>query len=167
MKNLKKAEFTVIALTLLCLSFTAGYFIGRGTSVEVISFERLALPSEPVLVTESADTSIAAGSPDTASALPPVPGTSKPVSDSISPPPAVPTADVAAEPAQQDKININIASQSRLEELPGIGPVLARSIIDYRDKNGGFGSIEQIMDVDGIGEKKFAAMKDMITIGKG
>ncbi|NMA25020.1 MAG: helix-hairpin-helix domain-containing protein, partial [Clostridiales bacterium] len=96
-----------------------------------------------------------------------VTGISESVPESMSPPPVAPTADVAVEPAQHGKININIAPQSKLEELPGIGPVLARSIIDYRNKHGDFDSIEQIMDVDGIGEKKFAAMKDMITIGKG
>jgi comEA protein len=167
MKNLKKAELAVIALTLLCLSFSAGYFIGRGTSVEVISFDRLATPSEPAMVAEPADTGGAAGSLNAASAVSPVIVISESVSESTSPPTAVPTTDAAAEPVQQGKININTAPQSKLEELPGIGPVLARSIIDYRDKHGGFDSIEQIMDVDGIGEKKFAAMKDMITIGKG
>lgn len=167
MKNLKKAELTVIALTLLCLSFSAGYFIGRGTSVEVVSFERLVPPSVPASVIEAAGAVAAAGSPNTEPAASPDPGPSGPIPGSTSPPPAILAEDGAAEPAQQDKININIASQSRLEDLPGIGPVLARSIIDYRDKNGGFGSIEQIMDVDGIGEKKFAAMKEMITIGKG
>ncbi|MGB9749528.1 MAG: helix-hairpin-helix domain-containing protein [Caldisericia bacterium] len=62
-------------------------------------------------------------------------------------------------------ININTASQKELEELPGIGPTLAQRIIDYRDKNGYFQTIEDIKKVSGIGDKKFEAIKDLITVG--
>lgn len=62
-------------------------------------------------------------------------------------------------------ININTASQKELEELPGIGPTLAQRIIDYREKNGYFQTIEDIKKVSGIGDKKFEAIKDLITIG--
>jgi|YelNatPaOPRAMG01_1025707.scaffolds.fasta_scaffold00849_7 competence protein ComEA len=62
-------------------------------------------------------------------------------------------------------ININSASQKELEELPGIGPTLAQRIIDYREKNGYFQTIEDIKKVSGIGDKKFEAIKDLITVG--
>ena len=61
-------------------------------------------------------------------------------------------------------ININLASSSELESLPGIGPSFAQRIIDYRENNNGFKSIEEIMAVPGIGEKTFEGIKDQITI---
>ena len=62
-------------------------------------------------------------------------------------------------------ININLATQADLEMLPGIGPTTAANIIAHREANGPFATIEAIMDVPGIGEGKFAAMKDLITVG--
>ncbi len=61
-------------------------------------------------------------------------------------------------------ININSASLSDLQKINGIGAVKAQSIIDYREKNGGFKSIEDIKNVDGIGEKTFEKIKDKISI---
>lgn len=63
-----------------------------------------------------------------------------------------------------EKININTASLSELDTLPGIGPTTAQRIIEYREQNGGFNSIEEIMNVSGIGEAKFEKIKDLITI---
>lgn len=62
------------------------------------------------------------------------------------------------------KININLASASQLEELPGIGPSLAQRIVDYRDKHGAFKTIRDLMKVQGIGEKKFAALEEYVTV---
>jgi competence protein ComEA len=62
-------------------------------------------------------------------------------------------------------IDINLATQADLEMLPGIGPTTAANIIAHREANGPFATIEAIMDVPGIGEGKFAAMKDLITVG--
>lgn len=62
-------------------------------------------------------------------------------------------------------IDINLATQADLEMLPGIGPTMAANIIAHREAHGPFTTIEAIMDVPGIGEGKFAAMKDLITVG--
>lgn len=62
------------------------------------------------------------------------------------------------------KININTATQASLETLPGIGPALASRIIAYRQTNGPFKTIEEIKEVSGIGEKRFEAIKDLITV---
>lgn len=61
-------------------------------------------------------------------------------------------------------ININTATQAELESLPEIGPSIAKEIIAYRQKNGPFQKIEDIMKVRGIGEKIFEAIKLLITI---
>ena len=61
-------------------------------------------------------------------------------------------------------ININKASLEELDTLPGVGPATAQKIVDYRTQNGGFKSIEGIMDVSGIGEVKYAQLKDKISI---
>ena len=62
------------------------------------------------------------------------------------------------------KVNLNTAGKEELCSLDGIGETLAGRIIEYRNKNGKFTSIEQLMEVSGIGEKRFAAVKDHITI---
>lgn len=61
-------------------------------------------------------------------------------------------------------ININNADLEELQKINGIGEVKAQSIIDYREKNGGFKSIEDIKNVDGIGSKTFEKIKDKICI---
>jgi competence protein ComEA len=62
-------------------------------------------------------------------------------------------------------ININTATQTELESLPGIGPALAQQIIAYRKVHGPFATIEDIIDVPGIGPKTFEKIKDLITVG--
>lgn len=61
-------------------------------------------------------------------------------------------------------VNINTADADKLATLKGVGPALAQRIIDYREQNGAFKSIDEIKNVRGIGEKKFAAFQDKITI---
>lgn len=61
-------------------------------------------------------------------------------------------------------ININKATQTELESLPGIGPSTALKIISYRNEQGNFSSIEDIKNVNGIGESKFENIKDLICI---
>ena len=63
------------------------------------------------------------------------------------------------------KININTASKEELMALDGIGEVFAERIIEYREKNGGFLSVDELKNVQGIGDKRFSAIEDNITIG--
>ena len=65
---------------------------------------------------------------------------------------------------EDGKVNINLADQSKLETLPGIGPAKALKILEYRKEHGSFQSIEEIMNISGIGEKTFANLKEAITI---
>lgn len=62
------------------------------------------------------------------------------------------------------KININTATQTELETIPGIGPSTALKIIKYREENKKFKSIEEIKEVSGIGESKYNSIKDKITV---
>ena len=66
--------------------------------------------------------------------------------------------------SSSDLVNINTADAARLATLKGIGPSLAQRIIDYREQNGAFKSVDEIKNVRGIGQKKFDAFKDKITI---
>jgi competence protein ComEA len=68
--------------------------------------------------------------------------------------------------ASKAKVNINTANRAELETLPRIGPAVSQRIIDYRAKNGNFKRIEDIMKVNGISEKIFAQIKDLITVGQ-
>lgn len=61
-------------------------------------------------------------------------------------------------------VNINTADATLLETLPGVGPSTAQKIIEYRDANGPFTTIEDIMQVPGIGEGKFAEMQNFIIV---
>lgn len=62
------------------------------------------------------------------------------------------------------KINLNTASQTELETLPGIGPAKAQAIIDYRENSGPFKAIEDIRSISGFGEKTFEKLKEHISV---
>lgn len=70
-----------------------------------------------------------------------------------------------SQPAFAGMVNINTASQQQLDELPGIGPVKAKSIISHRESHGPFKRKEDIMNVHGIGKGIFGGLKDTITVG--
>lgn len=78
---------------------------------------------------------------------------------------AAPPPPGSAPGAATEKININTASVEELDKLPGIGPAIAKAIIDYRSKNGLFKKIEDINAVKGIGDALFEKIKDQITVG--
>lgn len=126
----KKLELTILAITLVFMAFTAGFFIGRSSVSSNIIIETqhggtVSLNED----NKNSDTS------DT--------------DESFTP----------------GFININTADEDELTELPGIGEVIAQRIIDYREENGDFQSIEEIKNVSGIGDSVFADIRSMITVG--
>jgi competence protein ComEA len=169
MKNFRKAELAVVAVTLLILVFTAGFFAGRSSGAHVIRFDQL--PSTPAAASAPAASAPAASAPaasaPAASAAPGVaasPGLRNEPGANASPA-ATAAAGTASVSAPAGLLNINTATLAELDALPGIGQVLAGNIVEYRQKAGGFKSIQQLMDVEGIGEKKLEAVKNLITVG--
>jgi len=69
-----------------------------------------------------------------------------------------------ARPASTAVVNINTASAAELEGLPGIGAKTAARIVEYRQKNGPFKKIEELMNVRGVGEKNFLKLKPQLTV---
>lgn len=68
--------------------------------------------------------------------------------------------------APTSPINLNTATQTQLEALPGVGPKAAQRILEYRKQNGSFKKVEDLMNVKGFGEKTFLKLKPMLTVDK-
>jgi competence protein ComEA len=83
----------------------------------------------------------------------------------IPPPPGI-AASAAGDPAAQAGalVNINTATATQLEELPGVGPVTAESIIAFRSEHGAFTDVEELLDVSGIGDATLAEIAPHVTI---
>ncbi|MEU6675973.1 ComEA family DNA-binding protein [Streptomyces sp. NPDC046925] len=94
---------------------------------------------------------VAVGEPAAASAAPAVPAA--PGAGSAAGPPG-------ASPAAQ--VGLNTATAEQLDELPGVGPVLAQHIIDYRTEHGGFRSVDELREVNGIGDKRYADLQNLV-----
>jgi competence protein ComEA len=74
-------------------------------------------------------------------------------------------AQEAARPARAaTPVNLNTATADELEALPGIGPATATRIVEYRQKNGPFKKIEDLMNIKGIGEKSFLKLKPLVSV---
>ncbi|WFF10121.1 ComEA family DNA-binding protein [Micromonospora sp. WMMD1076] len=61
-------------------------------------------------------------------------------------------------------VNLNTATLAQLDALPGVGPVLAQRILDHRDRNGGFRSVSDLRQVDGIGDARYEQLKELVTV---
>ena len=123
--------------SLLCcfFLFLGGVFMGRQSS------------GTPILHTEHQPAAQIAGETDRPSAL------------------ETTAAPVRSLPREDGRIHLNTATAEELKTLPGVGDVLARRILDYRDQNGPFRSPEELMNVKGIGEKIYAGLQDLIDLG--
>ena len=89
-----------------------------------------------------------------------------PTSSTVAAEPSVvpaPSPPPARAPVQPGPIDINTATQEQLETLPGIGPVLAGRIIQYRRQHGRFGSVDELLEVKGIGTKRLGELRPLVT----
>lgn len=77
---------------------------------------------------------------------------------------AIPESSTKSEGRNTNMVNINKASQTELETLPGIGPSIALKIINYREENGKFSSVEDLRNVNGIGDSKFENIKNLVSV---
>lgn len=83
------------------------------------------------------------------------------------PPATAPPADPSAAPGAPvpgTPIDLNTATAAQLDQLPGVGPVLAQRIVDYRTQHSGFHSVDELRQVSGIGDAKFADLKDLVRV---
>jgi len=156
--RLRRLEFVVLGVTLAFACFMGGFFTGRSWSaVNVVA-----------VATQGDETfGISVRSPE-AALQPNRTGSAAPDNSQEQPGANVPDrpAETVGVPREGDgKININLASQSELTDLPGIGTVLASRIVDYRRQHGDFARIEDIRNVSGIGERRYEAIQDKITVG--
>jgi competence protein ComEA len=62
------------------------------------------------------------------------------------------------------KVNLNTADEAALETLPRIGPAMAQRILDWRQKNGRFSAVEDLLDITGIGDATFEGLRDLVTV---
>lgn len=84
------------------------------------------------------------------------------------PPPEAPAAGGGAEPpapaAPAGKVDLNTAGVAQLDALPGVGPVTAQRIVEWRTRNGRFARIDQLREIEGIGERKLGQLRDLVRV---
>lgn len=145
--KVKKVEILIIAVSFLFLSFTIGYFVGRSSVKSVVSVE--------TQISDTQDGQENTSLPDHAES-----------DDNIDA--AEPNDEENGENTPADyekvKVNINTAGVEELDTLSGIGEVLAGRIVEYREQNGSFKEIQEIMNVRGIGNKIFEDIKENIVV---
>ncbi|MFG3661168.1 helix-hairpin-helix domain-containing protein [Streptomyces sp. NPDC047706] len=117
-------------------ALTAAGGVRPGTDVENLNRARFLVDGEQVVV----------GGPAPVAAVPPPAG-------------GVPAGGAGA-PAVP--VSLNTATVEQLDTLPGVGPVLAQHILDYRTRHGGFRSVDELREVNGIGERRFADLRDLV-----
>ena len=77
---------------------------------------------------------------------------------------AAPAGAGAPAPAPGQPLNLNTATLEQLDTLSGIGPLTAQKILDFREEQGGFGSVEELGEIPGIGDKRMASLREEVTL---
>ena len=75
-----------------------------------------------------------------------------------------PASGAGTEPVPGQPLNLNTATLEQLDTLSGVGPLTAQKILDFREERGGFGSIEELGEIPGIGDKRLASLREEVTL---
>ncbi|MDR2600703.1 MAG: ComEA family DNA-binding protein [Oscillospiraceae bacterium] len=159
--RLRRLELTIIALTLAFICFMGGYFTGRNqnaVNVMAVHGQTSETQSGLTITTQNnTQTEQQSNSENQTNA-----NTGE---NQLSNTQTEQDTNTGSARGGDGKININLATQGELTDLPGIGATLATRIIDYRRQHGDFQTIEELRQVSGIGEKRYEAISGMITVG--
>jgi competence ComEA-like helix-hairpin-helix protein len=158
LKN-KRIEIAAAIVTAVFVSFTLGYFLGRRAAPSGVSVgSGVSAVSTPSATPEERAAPTLVNTPANTPANTPTSGEAEPTAEPVS---ADPTPESHRD--AQGRLRINLATPEELEELPGVGPAIAARIYEYIQTNGPLKRTASLKNVSGIGDKKFDAMKDLIT----
>ena len=145
--NFDKLQRLLVLAACIVAAYVVGFYQGKGVAPATV---------EIVTVSSAPAASVGAVSPEVSV---PIPSAAPAAADSVM------ESAVREAPVNSGLVNINTASLEELETLPGVGPVIAQRIIDYRQTYGPFTEKNQIKEVNGIGDKKYSDLENLIEVG--